>query len=66
MKYVLDSNVALEWVLPESDSAKAIRVREEFFKPAEREECELLTADAKLVAILQGAFPFITFLASLR
>jgi len=25
MKYVLDSNVALKWVLPELDAAKAIR-----------------------------------------
>jgi hypothetical protein len=27
MKYVLDSCVALKWVLPESDSDKAIQVR---------------------------------------
>ncbi len=32
MKYVLDSNVALKWVLPESDSAKAVQVRDEFLK----------------------------------
>jgi predicted nucleic acid-binding protein len=30
MKYVLDSNVALKWVLKEPDSAKAIRIRDEF------------------------------------
>jgi predicted nucleic acid-binding protein len=30
MKYVLDSNVALKWVLPEPDDAKAIRIRDEF------------------------------------
>jgi len=30
MKFVLDSNVALKWVLPEADDAKAIRVRDEF------------------------------------
>ena len=30
MRYVLDSNVALKWVLPESDSAQAIRLRDEF------------------------------------
>ena len=29
MKYVLDSSVALKWVLPEPDSAKAIRLRDE-------------------------------------
>ena len=27
MKYVLDSSVALKWVLPESDSGKAIQLR---------------------------------------
>ncbi len=30
MKYVLDSSVALKWVLPEADSGKAIRLRDEF------------------------------------
>jgi predicted nucleic acid-binding protein len=27
MIYVLDSNVALKWVLPEADSDKALRLR---------------------------------------
>src|SRR4051794_11635644 len=30
MKYILDSNVALKWVLPEKDDDKAIRIRDEF------------------------------------
>ncbi len=30
MKYVLDSSVALKWVLPEPDSGKAIRLRDEY------------------------------------
>ena len=30
MKYVLDSNVALKWVLPETDDDEAIRIRDEF------------------------------------
>jgi predicted nucleic acid-binding protein len=30
MKYVLDSNVALKWVLPEPDADKAVRGREDF------------------------------------
>jgi len=30
MKYVLDSSVALKWVLAESDSAKAVRLRGEY------------------------------------
>src|SRR5262245_48450648 len=30
MKYVLDSSVALKWVLSEADSAKAIRLRDEY------------------------------------
>jgi predicted nucleic acid-binding protein len=29
MKYVLDSNIALKWVLPEPDSVKAIQLRDE-------------------------------------
>jgi hypothetical protein len=29
MKYVLDSNVALKWVLPEPDADKAIQVRDD-------------------------------------
>jgi predicted nucleic acid-binding protein len=32
MKYVLDSNVALKWVLSEPDDAKAIRIRDEFIQ----------------------------------
>jgi predicted nucleic acid-binding protein len=140
MKYVLDSNVALKWVLPEINAAKAIRIRDEFrlgthellapdvftaeighaltraerrglIQPvdgamklsdilaslpdlypslpiltrayqissqarhgfydclyvalAEREGCELLTADDRLIRSLQPAFPFITALSSL-
>ncbi|MGP0068164.1 MAG: type II toxin-antitoxin system VapC family toxin [Isosphaeraceae bacterium] len=140
MRYVLDSNVALKWVLPEIDDAKAIRIRDEFslgihelcspdvfpvevahslakaerrgeikqgegalkmadvfaYMPdlypylpllpkafaiashfrigvydclyvvlAEREGCEFLTADDRLVRALQATFPFITSLASL-
>ena len=30
MKCVLDSSVALKWVLPEADSGKAIRLRDEY------------------------------------
>ena len=30
MKYVLDSSVALKWVLSEADSARAIRLRDEY------------------------------------
>jgi predicted nucleic acid-binding protein len=30
MKCALDSSVALKWVLPEADSAKAIRLRDEY------------------------------------
>ena len=30
MKYVLDSSVALKWVLSEADSTKAIRLRDEY------------------------------------
>jgi predicted nucleic acid-binding protein len=30
MKYILDSNVTLKWSLPEPDSAKAIRLRDNY------------------------------------
>ena len=32
MKYVLDSSVALKFVLPEVDSGKAIRLRDDYRK----------------------------------
>ncbi len=140
MKYVLDSSVALKWVLPEPLSQKARRLRDDYQKKihellapevfpaevahaltraerkklipvghaagfladimqtaptlhpyiplllravdisshlrigsydclyvalAEREKCELVTADEKMVKALQGTFPFIVSLASL-
>lgn len=140
MRAVLDSSVAIKWVLPEADTPKAVWLRNEFrqgmhdliapdvfpvevahaltraerrgiirppasikrlsnvltYPPilypylpllaraiglssqtrqgvydclylalAEREGCQLLTADAKLVGNLQARFPFITSLASL-
>ena len=30
MKYILDSSVALKWVLPEADSGRAVRLRDEY------------------------------------
>ncbi len=140
MKYVLDSNVALKWVIAEADSGRAVRLRDEYrtgindliapdlFTPevanalvaaerqgrirpgeaahflldiqlnapmylpssplllrgmeialatrhavydcvyvalAERERCELVTADGQLVRSLQAHFPFIISLAAL-
>jgi predicted nucleic acid-binding protein len=140
MKYVLDSNVAIKWVLTESDSPKALALRADYpsqihellapdifpveaahaltraerrniinqgqaaallalvmmtcprqypYQPllqrataissqarigvydclyvalAEREKCELVTADGKLIGKLQGRFPFIVPLTSL-
>jgi predicted nucleic acid-binding protein len=140
MKYVLDSSVAFKWVVPEIDTPKAVKVRDEFrsgvhelispdvFPPelahaltraerqgripladavtrlidvlttcpilipslplllrattissstrvgvydclyvalAEREGCELVTADTRLLNSLQPSFPFIIALASL-
>lgn len=139
MKYVLDASVALKWVLPEPDSAKAVALRDDFRNQihellapdifpveithaltrterqgriaigesgqhladilttlpdlhpplpllpracelssamrigvydclylalAEREGCELVTADSKLVK-LQSSFPFVVSLASM-
>lgn len=140
MKYVLDTSVALKWVLPEPGSDKALALREDFrrkihtflapdvflaeaghtlakaerrniiappkgsilladllttipeLKPslpllprafsiasafrislydclyvalADREKCALLTADIRLVNVLQTQYPFITALASI-
>jgi predicted nucleic acid-binding protein len=140
MKYVLDSSVALKWVLPEPDSAKALQLRSDaqaavheliapdifpievghaltraerqrrinppdgwlfwrgimadcpklhsslvlmprayeissqarigiydclYIALAEREGCQLATADDRLVRNLQASFPFIVPLASL-
>jgi predicted nucleic acid-binding protein len=139
MRYVLDSSVALKWVLPEPDSPQAIRLRDDYrnglhdllapdvfpvevahaltraerqgripvpesatrladvlttaplFHPhfplllrateissrlrvgvydclyvalAEREGCQFVTADMRLVANLQAQFPFIVLLAA--
>ena len=32
---------------------------------AEREKCELVTADGRLIKILQGTFPFLVALAAM-
>ena len=41
MRYVLDSSAAIQWVLPEKDSAKAIRLRDDYHNAAH----ELLAPD---------------------
>jgi predicted nucleic acid-binding protein len=51
MKYALDSNIALKWVL--------------YIALAEREACALATADDKPVKNLQPQFPVIVSLSSL-
>ena len=63
MKYVLDASVAIKWVIVEPDSNKATDCL--YVALAEREGCELLTADTKLITNLQTSFPFITSLATL-
>src|SRR5271157_2296903 len=132
MKYVLDSSVAFKWVVPESDTPRAVQLRDEYraavheliapdvFPPelahtltraerqgriddavtrlidvlipslplllraadisstlrvgvydclyvalADREGCELVTADTRFLANLKPTFPFIIDLASL-
>jgi predicted nucleic acid-binding protein len=50
MKYVLDSSVALKWVLPEADSAKAIRLRDE----SKNGIHELLAPDIFLAEVANG------------
>jgi hypothetical protein len=51
MKYVLDASVAVNDCL--------------YVALAERERCQLLTADTRLITNLQASFPFITSLATL-
>jgi predicted nucleic acid-binding protein len=50
MKYVIDSNVALKWVLPEPDTDKAIRLRDDFRNAIH----ELLAPDVFPVEILHA------------
>ncbi len=50
MKYVLDSNIALKWVLPEADSDKARILRVEF----QNQIHELLAPDVFPVEIAHG------------
>ena len=41
MRYVLDSSVAIKWAIPEADSARAVRLRDEF----QRQVHDLLAPD---------------------
>ena len=50
MKYVLDSNIALKWVLTEADSDKAWRLRSEF----QNQTHELLAPDAFPIEVVHG------------
>lgn len=50
MKYVLDSSVALKWVLAEADSAKAIRLRDDYEKSLH----ELLAPDIFGLEVANG------------
>jgi predicted nucleic acid-binding protein len=66
MKYVLDASVALKWVLPEPLADKARQLRADFrIALAEREVCDFVTADDKLVKNLGVQFSFIVTLSSL-
>ena len=49
MKYVLDSSVALKWVVPEADSLKAIRLRDEYKSGLH----ELLAPDIFIYSIIR-------------
>jgi predicted nucleic acid-binding protein len=53
MKYVLDSSVASKWVLPEAESAKAIRLRDEYKNGIH----ELLAPDIFTPEIANGLAP---------
>ena len=50
MRFVLDASVALKWVLPEADSPKAIRLRDEF----RNQTHELLAPDIFPIELVHG------------
>jgi predicted nucleic acid-binding protein len=50
MRYVLDTSVALKWVLPEPDSDKAIRLRDEYHAAVH----ELVSPDLFSIEVLHG------------
>lgn len=50
MKYVLDSSVALKWVLPEADSGRAIRLRDGYMQGTH----ELIAPDLFLPEVANG------------
>lgn len=50
MKYVLDSSVALKWVLAEADSARAIRLRDEYLRGSH----QLISPDILLPEVANG------------
>jgi len=49
MRYVLDSSTAIQWVLPEKDSANAIRLRDDYHNAVH----ELLAPDILPSAIVR-------------
>jgi hypothetical protein len=55
VKYVLDSSVALKWVLPDDCLYVAL---------AEHTQCEFVTSDDRLVRKLAAKFPFIRTLST--
>lgn len=50
MRYVLDCSVALKWVLPEADSGKAVRLRDEYLNAVR----ELIAPDIFTAEIANG------------
>ncbi len=66
MKYVLDASVGFKWVIPETHSDKAIRLRDCLYVAlAERENCEFVTADSRLANAISRQFPLVVDLSSL-
>ncbi len=72
MRYVLDTSVAIKTVISEADSAKAIQLRDDYNNAvhdlialAEREGCELVTADDRLAKAVGPTLPFVISLANL-
>lgn len=50
MNAVVDSSVSVKWVLPEADSDKAVRLRDDFMAG----QCELLAPDVFIIEVVHS------------
>lgn len=76
MKFVIDSATGFKWAVPEinTDNKRAFAISSQhrigiydclYVALAEREGCDLITPDDRLVKVLQSHCPFVIPLSSL-